>query len=87
MLITIIAEIYLILGSRLFIFPGETSIAFSPPGDLPDPGVEPVSLTSPEFAGRFFTTGTTFSYSFSRFLPMKACGYKLSPKMVVKGFN
>ena len=26
-----------------------------PPGDLPDPRVEPVSLTSPVLAGRFFT--------------------------------
>ena len=25
------------------------------PGDLPDPGVEPVSLASPALAGRFFT--------------------------------
>ena len=60
MLITIIAEIYLILGSRLFIFPGETSIAFSPPGNLPDPGVEPVSLTCPGLAGGIFTTSTTW---------------------------
>ena len=27
-----------------------------PPGDLPDPGIEPTSLTSPALAGRFFTT-------------------------------
>ena len=26
------------------------------PGDLPDPGIEPVSLVSPALAGRFFTT-------------------------------
>ena len=31
-----------------------------PPGDLPDPSIEPVSLMSPEFAGRFFTTSTTW---------------------------
>ena len=31
-----------------------------PPGVLPDPGIEPVSLTSPELAGGFFTTGTTW---------------------------
>ena len=29
------------------------------PGDLPDPGVEPVSLMSLALAGRFFTTSTT----------------------------
>ena len=27
-----------------------------PPEDLPDPGIEPVSLVSPALAGRFFTT-------------------------------
>ena len=30
-----------------------------PPGDLPTPGIEAASLTSPALAGRFFTTGTT----------------------------
>ena len=29
---------------------------FPPPGDLPNPGIEPVSLTSPALAGGFFTT-------------------------------
>ena len=29
-----------------------------PPGDLPDPGVEPASLMSPASADRFFTTST-----------------------------
>ena len=31
-----------------------------PPGDLPDPGIEPASLTSPALAGRFFTTSATW---------------------------
>ena len=30
-----------------------SGLAFPPPGDLPDPGIEPVS---PELAGGFFTT-------------------------------
>ena len=30
-----------------------------PPGDLPDPGMEPASLTSPALASVFFTTSTT----------------------------
>jgi len=30
-----------------------------PPGDLPNPGMEPVSLTSPALAGGFFTTSDT----------------------------
>ena len=31
----------------------------SPPGDLPEPRMEPASLTTPAMAGRFFTTSTT----------------------------
>ena len=29
---------------------------FPPPGDLPDPGIEPASPKSPTLAGGFFTT-------------------------------
>ena len=29
---------------------------FPTPGDLPDPGIEPLSLTSPSLTGAFFTT-------------------------------
>ena len=29
------------------------------PGDLPNPGIEPMSLMSPELAGGFFTTSAT----------------------------
>ena len=32
----------------------------SPPGDLPDPGIEPKSLRSPALANRFFTTSATW---------------------------
>ena len=31
-----------------------------PPGDPPDPGIKPASLTSLALAGGFFTTGTTW---------------------------
>ena len=31
-------------------------LTFPPPGDLPDPGMEPASLLSPALAGGFFTT-------------------------------
>ena len=31
-----------------------------PPGDLPSPGIEPMSLTSPALTGRFFATSTTW---------------------------
>ena len=30
------------------------------PGDLPDPGIESISLMSPALADRFFTTGATW---------------------------
>ena len=32
----------------------------SPPGDLPDPGIEPASLMSPALAGGFFTTSANW---------------------------
>ena len=31
-----------------------------PPGDLPEPGMEPKTLTSPALAGRFFTESPTW---------------------------
>ena len=34
-----------------------------PPGDLPDPGIEPESLPSPALAGRFLTTSATWEAS------------------------
>ena len=34
-------------------------VAISYSRDLPDPGMEPVSLVSPALADRFFTTGAT----------------------------
>ena len=33
-----------------------SGLPLSPPGDLPRPGFEPVSLASPALAGGFFTT-------------------------------
>ena len=33
-----------------------SGLPYPPPGDLPDPGIEPASLTSPALAGGFFTT-------------------------------
>ena len=37
-----------------------SGLPFPPPGDLPDPGIEPTSPVSPALAGRFVTTGTTW---------------------------
>ena len=36
-----------------------SGLPFPTPGDLPDPGVEPVSLVFPALAGGFFTSSTT----------------------------
>ena len=35
-------------------------LPFPPPGDLLDPGIELMSLTSPALAGGFFTTSATW---------------------------
>ena len=35
-------------------------LPFPPPGDLPNPGIEPTSLASPALAGGFFTTSATW---------------------------
>ena len=34
-------------------------LPFPSPGDLPDPGIEPVSLVPPALASEFFTTSVT----------------------------
>ena len=36
------------------------SLTFPSPGNLPDPGIKRVSLRSPAFAGRFFTTSAAW---------------------------
>ena len=32
-----------------------SGLPFPPPGNVPDPGIKPMSLVSPALAGRFFT--------------------------------
>ena len=39
------------------------------PGDLPIPGIEPMSLKSPALTGRFFTTSITWEANSSRLWP------------------
>ena len=41
-----------------------------PPGDLPNPGIEPMSLTSPALAGRFFTSSATWEAQYCLFVPL-----------------
>jgi len=45
-----------------------------PPGDLPNPGIEPSSLMSPALAGGFFTTNTTWETHSLSLLMMKWMG-------------
>jgi len=33
-----------------------SGLPFLPPGDLPDPGIEPTSPAAPALAGKFFTS-------------------------------
>ena len=37
-----------------------SGLSSPPPGDLPGPGIEPMSLMSPAFAGGFFTISTSW---------------------------
>ena len=49
-------------GSSLQGFPRQeywSGLPFPPPGDLPDPGIEPASLVSPALAGSFCRTKQT----------------------------
>ena len=38
----------------------QSGLLCPPPGDLPDPGIEPASLTYPALADRFFTSNATW---------------------------
>ena len=40
-----------------------SGLPFSPPEDLPNPGIKPKSLTSPALAGGFFTTSAAWEAS------------------------
>ena len=46
-----------------------SGLPFPPPGDLPNPRIEPTSLISPALAGRFFTTrATSFCFKSLQFI-------------------
>ena len=54
---------------------------FPTPGDLPDLGIEPVSLSSPGLAGRFYTTGATWEallFPLSLFISVEPMHQKLN---------
>ena len=51
----------------------------SPPGDLPDPGIEPASLMSPALAGGFFTTSATWEILYLHMVMYMLQCYSLKP--------
>ena len=55
-------------------FPRQESwsgLPYPPPENLPDPGIEPESLTSPVLAGGFFTTSATWEAHQSHYAELK----------------
>ena len=56
-------------------------LPYPPPWDLPDPGIEPVSLMPPPLAGRFLTTSATWEahmeiYTYQNFKISATCGWR-----------
>ena len=61
-----------------------SGLPFPFPGDLPDPGIKPGSLTSLALAGGFFTTKATWEALMNVCVPLK---FMLKPKVMVLGGN
>ena len=71
-----------------------TGLLCPPPGYLPDPGVEPMSLTPSALAGSFFTTRVTweahspqscFTWHFSPLLGLISIPLCLAPRRLIYG--
>ena len=54
-----------------------------PPGDLPDPGIEPVSLVSPALAGRFLTTAPPGNTRLNKLVCIYFTGYHGAIKIML----
>ena len=52
-----------------------SGLPFPSPGDLPNLGIEPVSLTSPALGGGFFTTSATWEAPTRKFAPNARAGW------------
>ena len=65
-----------------------SGLPFLPPGDLPDPGIEPTSLASPALAGGFFTTSATGEAQGSQWNPLriKKPEHCIKQKIIVVGW-
>ena len=53
-----------------------SGVSCPPPGDLPHPGAESVSLTSPALAGRFFTTSNTWEAHLILYIKLNSHGIR-----------
>ena len=62
-----------------------SGLLFPSPGDLPDPGMKPVSLTSLALAGGFFTTSATWEAPLP--LPFPLCKSILFPLLAGQGLS
>ena len=55
----VMLDCFLMFSSIIFLFSRQeywSGLPFLPPGDIPNPGIEPLSPVSLELTGRFFTT-------------------------------
>ena len=57
----------------------QSGLLCPPPGHLPDPGIEPMSLISPALAGSFFTTSATWEAHF-----LLVCVFSFSQQCILE---
>ena len=55
-----------------------------PPGDLPDPGIEPMPLMSPALAGRFFTISATWEALEVRYLSHRKHSFNVINVLILR---
>ena len=54
-----------------------------PPGDLPNPGIKPMSLMSPVLAGGFFSSSATWEVQPTEVIPLNFLFYLTSYKKML----
>ena len=59
-------------------------LPFPPPGDLPESGIEPMSLTSPALSDRFFTTSNIWEALFGDSNPHNAARWSIYGALLLK---
>ena len=57
------------------------------PGDLPNPGTEPISVISPALAGGFFTTSATWEAPYIHISSIKMSGRRCANLLTVAAFG